>query len=399
MKKIKTYELGRRLLFTISILIIYMVGRSLLLYRVDPAAYELDELDAQNIMLSMLSGDRYQYTLFALGIMPYITATLLIWIYMAIRGAEYRARFSPQKTERLTLIFMVIIALFMAVSRARELVFKKSSLDVDVLRLIAVLEMLIGAVLIYEIAKRNKEQGIGGQTPLILVNILDNLYSTIQKFTWEELAEPLMLCMIMAVVILIMENLLIHIPVQRVSIHNSYADKSYIAFKCDPIGVMPVMFAVSFFMFPQFVIDFLLFLDGENQTLQMLEERMKLTDVMGVTVYLGIIFLLNVLFSFLMLAPGEMAEQLQKGGDSIVGVYAGRKTKRYLRKKLLLLSMVSGCILCLMMGYSLYLSLQGEISSELSLFPSTAMILIGILCPIYQEMKTYRKFDAYSFFM
>ena len=70
MKKSKTHELGRRLLFTIMILTVYMVGRSLLLYNIDPAAYELAELDTQNIMISMISGDRYQYTLFALGIMP-----------------------------------------------------------------------------------------------------------------------------------------------------------------------------------------------------------------------------------------------------------------------------------------------------------------------------------------
>ena len=100
-----------------------------------------------------------------------------------------------------------------------------------------------------------------------------------------------------------------------------------------------------------------------------------------------------------MLAPGEMAEQLQKGGDSITGVYAGKKTKKYLRNRILLLSIVSGVILCLMVGASLGLSLRGEIPSELALFPSTAMILIGILCPIYQEVKTYRKFDSYSFFI
>ena len=60
----------------------------------------------------------------------------------------------------------------------------------------------------------------------------------------------------MAAVVLTMESIIIRIPVQRVSIHNTYADKSYIALKLDPIGVMPVMFAVSFFMIPQLVVRF-----------------------------------------------------------------------------------------------------------------------------------------------
>ncbi len=389
----------KRLLFAILILIVYMVGRSLLLYNVDPAAFELEELDSQNIMISMISGDRYRYTMFALGIMPFITANLIMWIFRAFRGAEYRASSSPQKMERSTLILMIVIAAAFAISQADELVFKESDFDSDVLKIIAVLEMTIGAIIIYKMANLNREHGIGGQTPIILVNILDNLVSTIQKFTWKELEEPVILCLIMAAVILIMENIIIRIPVQRVSIHNAYADKSYIAFKLDPIGVMPVMFAVSFFMLPQLIVRFLLFFYEDNSTLQSINERLNLTNVTGASIYLGIILALNVIFSFVMLTPGEMAEQLQKGGDSIVNVYAGKKTKKYLRKKVWLLSIFSGCVLCLMMGVSLGLSLKGEIVSELALFPATAMILIGILCPLYREVKTYRRFDSYSFFI
>lgn len=399
MKKSKTHELGRRLLFTIMILTVYMVGRSLLLYHIDPAAYELAELDTQNIMISMISGDRYQYTLFALGIMPYITATLLIWIFMAVKGAEFRARFSPQKTERYTLIFMIFIAASFAISRADELVFKESALDPQVLRAIAVLEMTIGAIIIYRMAFLNKERGIGGQTPLILVNVLDNLFSTIRRFPWEEISKLLVLCLVMAGVILIMENVMIRIPVQRVSIHNVYAEKSYIAFKLDPIGVMPVMFAVSFFMIPQLIVRFLLILNEDNVTLKLINERMNLTNLSGAAIYLGIIFALNIIFSFIMLSPGEMAEQLQKGGDSIVGVYAGKRTKRYLRRKLLILSVFSGFVLCFLMGIPLRMSLRGEIPSDLALMPATAMILIGIICPLYQEVKAYGKFDSYSFFI
>ena len=196
-----------------------------------------------------------------------------------------------------------------------------------------------------------------------------------------------------------MENAIIRVPVQRVSIHNTYADKSCIAFKLDPIGVMPVMFAVSFFMIPQLIVRFLLTLYEKNSTLQQVQERLNLTDSMGAAIYLGIIFTLNMLFSFIMFSPGDMAENLQKGGDSIVGIYAGKKTKRYLRRLLLLLCIFSGCILCLLMGISLGMSLKGEISAELALFPATGTILTGILCPLYREIKTYWKFDSYSFFM
>ena len=399
MKKSKTHELSKRLLFTILILAVYMAGRSLLLYNVDSAAYQSEELDSQNIVVSMVSGDIHQYTLFALGIMPSIMASLFMWIYMAVRGTEYKARTSPQKTQRLTMAAMVIIAFAFAVSRAERLIFKESVLDIEILKAIAVLEMTIGAIIIYKMSNLNKEHGIGAQMPIIVVNILDNFISTIRKHTWEELYRPFLLCLMMATIALVMENVNIRLRVQRVSIHNEYADKSYIAFKFDPIGMMPVMFAVTFFMLPQLILRFLLFLDKDNAALQYIYERLSLTDVMGVAVYLGIIFLLNVLFSFIMLSPGEMAGQLQKGGDSIVNIYAGRKTKKYLRKKVFLLSVSSGVVMCLMMGISLFLSLRGEISPQLAMLPMTGMFLTGMSCGLYREVRTYWKFDSYSFFI
>lgn len=399
MKRDKTYELGKRLLLMVLILAIYMAGRSLLLYDVDCAAYQLDESNSQNIILSMVSGDRHRYTVFALGIMPYIMSSLMMWIFVSIRGAEYKSRLSPQGMERRTLALALVIVAASAVSRAGDLVFKESRFDTPVLRAIAVIEMVAGACVIYKMAVLNKERGIGGQTPIILVNIVDNLISTIQRFTWEQLQRPVCLGLIMAGIILIMENVIVRIPVQRVSIHNMYADKSYIAMKLDPIGVMPVMFAASFFMIVQMIVRFCLLLRGDSAALQSISADLDLNSMTGAAVYLGIIFMLNVIFSFLMLSPGEMADDLQKAGDSIVNVYAGEKTKWYLRRKLLLLALLSGSLLCLMMGTSLGLALAGEISPELAMLPATGMILAGILYPLYREVKAYWKFDSYSFFI
>lgn len=399
MKTNRTYELGRRIFFTILILAIYMAERSILLYQVDPAAYHLEELDSQNIMVSMISGDRYQYTVFALGIMPYITSSLLMWVFLALRGSDFKARFSPQKMARATLVLMLVIAVISAVSRASDLVFKDCPLEVRVLRAIAVVEMVVGACVIHGMASFNKERGIGGQTPIILVNIVDVLVLTIQKSTPEQLQKPAVLCLLMVLVILVMENVTVRIPVQRVSIHNDYAKGSYIPLKLDPIGVMPVMFAVSFLMILRFVIRLFMYLFVDNQGLQSLYGWLELTNPIGVGVYLSIIFVLNILFSFLMIAPGNIAENLQKGGDSIVNVYAGAKTKRYLRRKLLLLDVFSGCIFCLLMGTSLALALRGEIPSGLAMLPSRAMILTGIALPLYREIRAYWKFDSYAFFI
>ena len=376
-----------------------MVGRSFLLFYVDASIYESATIDSQNIMLQMISGDRYRYTIFALGIMPYIMASLIVWLVMALLGSEVRSRISPQKTKKITVFVLLLLAIALAISRANELIFRESDIDDNILKVIAIIEMVVGAFIIYKMAEVNKEHGIAGQTPLILVNILDGLIKTLQKHTMVELSIPFILCVIFMGIILIMENIILRIPVQRVSIHNIYADKNYIGFKLNPIGVMPVMFSTAFFMVPQLIIKFLVNLFEDNRILTEIGEQLNFTTELGVATYLCIVFLLTVVFSFIMLSPGEMAEQLQKGGDSIVGVYAGKKTKWYLRRKLLTLSTISGGMLSLLMGISLSISLRGKMASDLAMLPSTAMILVGLACTLYQEVKTYWRFDSYKAFI
>nr|WP_325186494.1 hypothetical protein [uncultured Oscillibacter sp.] len=370
-----------------------------MLYDIDLSAWLGDLRDPQDLLLSMVSGDRHRCTVFALGVMPYITASLAVWIVLSVGGSGLRNRFSPQRTERFTLALALPLAAFSAVLRAWELPFRETFFDAGVLRIIAAAEMTAGAAVICLLAGVNRERGIGGHAPVLLVNIADNLLSTLHRFPWEQLRRLAALCVVMAAVVLVMENVIVRLPVQRVSIHSDYAEKSRIALKLAPIGVMPVMFAASFSALPRLLVRLLLFLGGENPALRRIYEALSLTRGPGAAVYVATVFLLNIAFSFAAVSPGEIADQLQRAGDSIVNVYAGVKTRRYLRGILLRLCLVSGSVLCLMMGCSLALALTGEIPAELALFPATAMILTGILYPLYREVRAYREFDSYSFFI
>lgn len=376
-----------------------MVGRNLLLYDIDAAAYQFAEIDSQHLMLAIISGDKYRYTIFALGIMPVMISGLIVQIFLALRGTEYRTRISPQRIKKITMIFLIIFTVIYAINHSGQLIFRESYLDLNALKVIAVIEMTAGVLAIYKMTDLNKEYGIGGQATIITVNAVDGLVSTLRSYTYDELQSLLGLCVVMVVVTLIMENKLIKLPVQRVSIHNEYADKNYVGFKLNPIGVMPVMFAMSFFMLIQLVTFGLTFLFENHAGLNQFYENLNLTTKTGVYVYLGIIFLLTVFFSFLLLSPGEMAEQLQKGGDSIVGIYAGKRTLWYLRRKLFMLSVFSGIVLSSLMGVALGMSLSGEIPSAVALFPTTIMLLTGLICTLCNEITIYRKYDTYHFFI
>ena len=80
-------------------------------------------------------------------------------------------------------------------------------------------------------------------------------------------------------------------------------------------------------------------------------------------------------------------------------MYAGRDTKRYFFLAILLLSVVSGVVLASCMALSLYLSLLGNVSSDLATLPSSIMILVSVLSNILSEAYSYYKLDMYKFFI
>ena len=127
-------------------------------------------------------------------------------------------------------------------------------------RMICGLEMVTGAMLIVWLVGRNKRYGFGKQTILIYINILDGMASTLGGHGIRELAFPLVFAAELVFIMLIMEGAEFRIPVQRISIHNIYADKNYLAVKLNPVGVMPIMFSTAFFMLPQLMVQGLFYL-------------------------------------------------------------------------------------------------------------------------------------------
>lgn len=393
---IKTYEVRNRALFTLGVVLLYIIGRGVVLYGVDLESIHAESAGAQELLLSVVSGDRYRYSILALGIMPYITVSMLVTLVTMLRSADARARMSPRRIERMTYLLTMLVSLVLAITRAEELPYLDTGMAPLALKALTVLELMAGAVVILVMAAVNKKHGFAGQIPIILVNVSDSLLAMVSGHGLADFRVVGVICVVVAACSVAMECILVRIPVQRVSIHNDYADKSYIAYKLSPIGTMPVMFATVVFMLPQLLVGFLASSFPENAFWNRLAGEMVMTRPTGVWTYLFVVLLLSILGAFLMLSPGDSADQLQRGGDSIVGVYAGKKTKWYLRRRLLLLSFFSGVFMSTCMGISLFMALGGKIPADLAMLPSMAMILVGIATSLVQEISAYVKFDSYK---
>ena len=379
----KNSLIGSKLRFTCAIVLFYMIGRSIPLVGLDISKLHfVNDFNAQSVLTQTISGDLNQCSIMALGIAPYMLASIPLQMILACRSADSKAHTSPFVVNRLTVALMVVFATIQAIARLSDLPFAEA-----------------GAMLILWLSERNKKYGIGGQTALIYVNIVDGVRTNLASHTLAELKLPLMMSLLVLIVVIWLENAEKRIPMQRISVYNIYGDKNYQAIKLNPIGIMPVMFASAFAMLPQFVISLLLMIWPERSSFLWFQENAVMTRPLGIGIYIACLFILTIIFSVIFINPGEISEQLLKSGDSIVNIQAGKESRRYLWRNVLSISVFSATVMSVCMGIPMCLQLVGKYENSLIMIPASVMMLTGMWCNLYQEVKGVKSLDAYEPFL
>lgn len=398
-KKAKEHILLYKILYSLMVMFVYMIGRNIPLYGVDVEAYWDVDINAQSIIIQAVSGDMKNCSIFILGLWPYMLASMLIVLVVAIATLDKTRRISPKKVNIWTVTLMLIIGILQAYERVQNYIYKVDGTALIQAKTIAFVELIAGMLIVVYLGDRATKYGICGKTSVFLVNIVDGMMTMLVGQPFRKLWLIIVIGIIEIAVMLVLENTEKRIAVQRVSIHNIHADKDYIAYKMNPVGVTPMMFASAAFILPQSLFGLLNKLFPESGTIEWIYHRMNLTSVLGVWVYIAIIVILTIAFSFIMLTPGKTAEDLLKSGDSILGVYAGRETKRYLQGCVLSFSLISSVVIGICVGVPLFLQFGGYINSKLAMFPCSIMMFTGIWISFGREAEVYRNMDRYEPFI
>lgn len=383
-----------KLAYSGIILFVYVIGKNIPLYALDISAYREAYFNVEELLLQSIGGDAYRSSVFALGIFPSMISGFLVQIFMAVRGLFTKSVISPGKSRRMTVAVTLAIALFQAFTRVREIKFIASAQEMPIVQAIAAAEMVTGAVLIMWLSDRNSRYGVSGRMVFITVNILERIMGVLYKNKLQDLAVPLMISAVMMLIMMIMENTEKRISVQRISIHNIYADKNYMAIKLNPAGMMPMMFTAAVFMLPKLIISLLISYYPHHQGILWWQENLSLTKPFGIFIYIVCEYLLTILFAMFMLSPKDISERFLKSGDSIVDLHAGRDTRRYLRGVVWRLSLVGATVMGACIMTPMLLQAYGGMSSTLAALPTSMMMLIGFSCNMYRECVTYWNYDS-----
>lgn len=395
----KEYILRYRLLYTMIILFVYMIGKSIPLVGVDWSYYLHKDVNAELLLLHNVTGDMMQSSIFALGISPIVIASIFVQLITSISKSESREKKSPKKQQNITLVVTLILTIIQAIIHVDTLVFKVTGIELVLAKIIAIIEMISGVMIILWLISRNKSYGIGGQTTFIFLNVIEGILFAIKGNELKELMIPVVISLFVLMLILIMENSEKRIPVQRISIHNIYADKNYMAIKLNPVGVMPAMFSTAVFMIPQILTNLLLWIIPENRYLLWIKENMLLSKPLGLIVYVMILYVLTIVVSRIFLNPKEITEQYLKSGDSIVNIHAGKKTKEYLSRTINRLSFLGATVMSICLVVPLILQMNGSMQTTLAALPTSVMMLTGLWCNLYRECVAIYNLEAYKPFI
>lgn len=394
-------DLKKRILFTLMILIIYRLGTYIPLPGIDSKIIENFFMNKTNSvfgMLNMFSGGAFQrMSIFALNIMPYITASIIIQLLGSVyksleelrKEGEAGKRKLNQYTKYLTLGlgFFQSIAIYYTFSGLEQSAFISKS---PVFLWTTVLSLLSSTMLLMWLGDKITHQGVGnGISLLIFVGIVAELpqnvisiFKLAKTGQYSSLLVVFLLALIVGLIMFVvyMEKALRNVKVQYSNNRGALLgkqDKSYIPLKINVSGVIPPIFASSVLMFPIMIVQFF----GKEEAVA------KISGVLtrGSVLYMFLFAICCIFFSFfyssVVFNTEELSDNLRKGGCFVPGIRPGKTTMTYFQDIINRLTFIGAlylvfvCIVpdILFAKYSLQLTIGG---TSLLIIVSTIIDLV-----------------------
>ncbi len=361
-------DLRKRILFTLGLLFVYRVGGHIPIPGINSQLFQQFIEQNRGTLLGFVDlfsgGNIRRMTIFALGIMPYITSSIILQlltvVYEPLAKLQKEGELGRKKitmwTRYLTLILSAVQSFFIAMGlqRAGSFVLDPGPGFV----LMAILTLTTGSVFIMWLGEQITERGVGnGMSLLIFTGIVVglprgvvDLWDKAKNFTWGPLTPILMIALVTLMVavvafIVYVERSERRIPVQyakRIIGRKMMGGQStHLPLRVNSGGVMPVIFASSIVTIPQTVLYGLRDSRGFGEVLRALSWGEPLYTVLYAA---GIIFFAYFYIS-IVFNPNEVADNMRKYGGFIPGIRPGKRTADHINEILTRMTLVGALYL------------------------------------------------------
>jgi preprotein translocase subunit SecY len=402
----KVEDLRKRILFTLLILIVYRIGSFVPVPNIDTTILKLQDqaggADVFNLLNTFSGGALFKFSIFAMGIMPYVTASIIVNLLSMDVIPKFtqwakEGEVGRKKLAQVTRYGTVILGLVQAFGTAvgfNRLYGAKLVTDASfaTYALIAVV-LTAGTAFLMWLGEQINENGIGNGISVIIfagiVAVIPTGLGQVYQTQIADAGDALFLNIVKLIVILIIVILLVagvifvqqgvrKIPVQyakRVVGRKMYGGQTtHIPLKVNAAGVIPVIFASSLLIFPPTIASYW----RGNVVADWIIQNLTYTAPIGMVLYVLMIIGFTYFYTFVQINPEQMAEQMKKNGGYIPGIRPGKTTSVYLIRVMNRITLSGAIFLALISILPMLFVDIGGLPQSVRIGGTSLLILIGV---------------------
>lgn len=408
----KIEELRKRILYTLGLIVIYRLGSYIVLPGID--ASQLANLQTQSSegllgLLNMFSGGAFgNASIFALGVMPYISASIVIQLLAVMvpffqrlqREGESGHRKMNQYTRYLTILILLIQgpAYIANLSEPAPPEAFVATIGRGWYGIFVTMVLIGGTMFVMWLGERITDRGIGNGISLI---IMVGIVARLPMALWIELTEKfnsttggilmfiveLLILFLVFVASIALVQAVRKIPVQyakRVIGNKQYGGvRQYIPLKINAAGVMPIIFAQALMIFPLIFSNF-------NATKGFAAVMSNTAGFWYNFVFALMVVLFTYFYTAITVNPTNMAEEMKRNGGFIPGVKPGRKTAEYIdsiMSRITLPGSIFLAIIAILPAFAMMLGVNNQFASFYG--GTSLLILVGVILDTLQQIESH----------
>ena len=412
----KVKDVRRRILYTLMMILIFRIGTTIPVPDVNTSI--ISNLVSGNSLLAlynMFTGGAFSnFTLFALGIGPYITASIIIQLltvgFDSLKELQKSGEEGRKKMNMYTKYTALVLAIIQAVGITLGVI--KSALTSDSIFSIAtvIMTLVSASMILMWMGDRITEKGLGnGSSIIIFVGIISRIPSDLISVVKSVQSGTLVLwlAIVLAVIMLVTIALVTFINEAVRKIPVQYAKKvvgrklyggqnSHIPMKVNQSGVMPIIFASSLLAFPQTIALFM----GENAQ-NFVSTYLSTSGDIGFWIYRSLEVLLIVFFSYfyttISFNVDDIAENMKNNGGFIPGIRPGRPTIDYLSRILSRITLAGAlflAVIAMIPAFTVHF-----MSVNMSLAGTSILIVVGVALELKRQLESHLVMRSYQGFL
>ncbi|MCH1626063.1 preprotein translocase subunit SecY [Fredinandcohnia quinoae] len=406
-------DIRNKIIFTLLMLVVFRIGTFIPVPNVNADVLKESGTSGVFGLLNTFGGGALSnFSILAMGIMPYITASIIIQLLQMdvvpkftewSKQGEVGRRKLAQFTRYGTIVLGFIQALGMSYgfnNMANGQLIKNPGIDTYLL--IAVV-LTGGTAFLMWLGEQITAKGVGNGISIIIfagiVAAIPNAVNQVYVQQFEDAGDQLFLrivtviLLLVAIVAVVVAVIFIQQAIRKIPIQ--YAKRlvanspvgghsTHLPLKVNAAGVIPVIFAVSFIITPPTIASFF----GPNSVTLWIEKYFDYTQPVGMIIYIALIVAFTYFYTFVQVNPEQMADNLKKQGGYIPGIRPGKNTQEYVTKILYRLTFVGSIFLAAISILPVFFIKFANLPESAQIGGTSLLIVVGVALETMKQLES-----------